>query len=73
MGCLHTKHDPSVHIVAKLDSSLDLSLFDDAHWPFASFLVVNSIKGGVGRSLALVMSIKGSIMIEILQKKKNHK
>ena len=39
MGYLHTKHDPSTHMVATLDSLLDLSLFDDAHWPFASFLV----------------------------------
>ena len=39
IGYLHTKHDPSTHMVATLDSSLDLSLFDDVNWPFASFLV----------------------------------
>ena len=39
MGYLHTEHDPSTHMVATLDSSLDLSLFNDGHWPFASFLV----------------------------------
>ena len=39
MGYLHTEHDPSTRMVATLNSSLDLSLFDDAHWSFASFLV----------------------------------
>ena len=29
MGYLYTEHDPSTHMVATLDSSLDLSLFDD--------------------------------------------
>ena len=38
-GYLHIEHDPLTHMVATLDSSLDLSLFDDAHWPFSSFLV----------------------------------
>ena len=38
---LHSEHDPLTHMVATLDSSLDLSLFDDAHCPFASFLVGN--------------------------------
>ena len=39
MGYLHTEHDPSTHVVATLGFSLYLSLFDDAHWPFVSFLV----------------------------------
>ena len=38
-GYLHTEHDPSTHMVATLESSLDLSLFDDAHWSFALFIV----------------------------------
>ena len=41
MGHLHIEHDPSTHMVATLDFSLDLSLFDGAHWPFSSFLVVD--------------------------------
>ena len=39
MGYLLIEHNPSTHMVATLDSSIDLSLFDDAHWPFASFIV----------------------------------
>ena len=41
MGYLHIERDPSTHMVATLDSSIDLSLVDDAHWPFTSFLVVD--------------------------------
>ena len=40
MGYLHIEHNPSKHKVATLDSSLDLSLFDDVHWSFALTLVV---------------------------------
>ena len=36
MGYLHIEHNPSTHMVA----TLDLSLFDDVHWPFALILVV---------------------------------
>ena len=31
MGYLHIEHIPSMHMVARLDSSLDLSLFDNVH------------------------------------------
>ena len=57
MGYLHIEHDPSTHMVATLDSSLDLSLFDDAHWPFASFLVSD-----LKRDISVVNSLKGSIV-----------
>ena len=40
MGYLHIEHHPSTHVVATLDSPLDLSLFYDVHWPFALILVV---------------------------------
>ena len=40
MGYLHIEHNPLMHMVATLDSSLKLSLFFDAHWPIVSFLVV---------------------------------
>ena len=35
MGYLHMEHHPSTHMVSTLDSVLDLSLFDDVHWPFS--------------------------------------
>ena len=35
MGYLHIEHNPSSHMVA-----IDLSLFDDVHWPFALIIVV---------------------------------
>ena len=41
MGYLHIEHNPLMHIVATLDFLLELSLFFDAHWPLASFLVVD--------------------------------
>ena len=40
MGYLHIEHHLSTRMVAILDSSLDLSLFDDVHWPFALNFVV---------------------------------
>ena len=40
MRYLHIEHNPLMHMVVTLDSSLELSLFFAAHWPFASFLVV---------------------------------
>ena len=40
MGHLHIEHNPSTHMVATLDFSLDFSLFNDVHWPFALILVV---------------------------------
>ena len=41
MEYLHIEHNPLMHMVATLDSSLELSLFFDAHWPISSFLVVD--------------------------------
>ena len=41
MGYLHIEHNPLMHMVATLDSSLELLLFFDAHWPIALFLVVD--------------------------------
>ena len=41
MGHLHIEHNPLMHMVVTLDSSLELLLFFDAHGPIASFLVVN--------------------------------
>ena len=40
MGFLHIEHNPLMHMVATLGSSLELPLFFVAHCPFASFLVV---------------------------------
>ena len=40
IGYLHIEHNPLTNMVATLDSSLDLSLLDDVHWPFALILVV---------------------------------
>ena len=40
MGYLHIEHNPLMHMVATLDSALELSLFFDAHQPIAAFLVV---------------------------------
>ena len=36
MGYLYIEHNPSTHMVA----TLDLSLLDDAHWPFSLILVI---------------------------------
>ena len=41
MGYLHIEHNPLMHMVATLESSLELSLFFDAHWAIALFLVVD--------------------------------
>ena len=38
---LHIEHNPLMHKVATLDSPLKFSLFFEAHWPIASFLVVD--------------------------------
>ena len=38
MGYLRIEHNPLMHMVATLDSSLELSLFFDAHQPIAAFL-----------------------------------
>ena len=43
MSYFHIEHNPLMHMVAPLDSSLELSLFFDAHWLIASFLVVDCI------------------------------
>ena len=40
MGYLHIEHNSLKHMVSTLDSSLDLSLFNGVHWPFALILVV---------------------------------
>ena len=40
MGYLHIEHNPLMHMVATLDSALELSLFFDAHQPIDAFLVV---------------------------------
>ena len=39
IGYLHIEHNPLMHIVDTLDSSLELSLFFNAHRPIATFLV----------------------------------
>ena len=41
MGYLHIEHNSLMHMVATLDFSLELSLFFDAQWLIASFLVVD--------------------------------
>ena len=41
MRYFHIEHNPLMHMVATLDSSLELSLFFDAQWLIASFLVVD--------------------------------
>ena len=40
MGYLHIEHNPLMHMVATLDSVLELSLFFYAHQPITAFLVV---------------------------------
>ena len=40
MGYLHIEPNPLMHMVATLDSALELSLFFDAHQPISAFLVV---------------------------------
>ena len=39
MGYLHIEHNPLMHMVVTLDSSLESSLFFDAHQLIAAFLV----------------------------------
>ena len=39
MGYLHIEHNPLMHMVATLDSALELSLFIDAHQLIAAFFV----------------------------------
>ena len=39
MGYLHIEHNPLMHMVATLDSSLELSLFFDAHRSIVAFIV----------------------------------
>ena len=41
MGYLHIEHNPLMNMIVTLDSSLELSLFFDVHWPIALFLVVD--------------------------------
>ena len=41
MGYLDFEHNPFMHMVATLDSSVEFSLFFDVHWSIASFLVVD--------------------------------
>ena len=40
MGYLHIEHNPLMHVVATLYYTLELSLFFDAHWPIAAFLLL---------------------------------
>ena len=37
---IYIEHSPLMHMVATLDSLLELSLFFNGHWPIASLLVV---------------------------------